>query len=135
MNSYLGSRIVHRVTGIQSCTEPRITIVNSYMSTNPFAVECTRYDTFRKERTGPLEFAMHKVWRSSALMLDLASGEHPWPTIEQVIERLNKSIEELNQCRDLLIEKTSDRVGFYDEKEQQMSFIKTAPTLLKKEDN
>ncbi|CAF1367318.1 unnamed protein product [Rotaria sordida] len=130
-----GSRIVHRVTNIQSCTEPRITVVNSFMSTNPFAAECTRYDTFRKERTGPLEFAMHKIWRSSALMLDLASGEYPWPTLDQVIERLNKSIEELTECRDLLTEKKSDRVGFYDEKKQQMVFQRKPPTAFKTDEN
>jgi hypothetical protein len=105
------------------------------MSTNPFVAESTRYDTFRKEKTGPLEFAMHKIWRSSAQMLDLASGEHPWPTNDQVIERLTKCIEELNQCRNLLMEKTSDRVGFYDEKTQKMSFIDNAPVPLKTEQN
>lgn len=129
----LGSRIVHRVTGIESCAEPRITVVNSYMSTNPFTTDCTRYDTFRKEKTGPLEFAMHKLWRANAQMFDLGSGEHPWPTLDQVIERLDKCIGELNQCRDLLTEKTSDRVGFYDEKKQQMDFIDEAPILLNKE--
>jgi hypothetical protein len=103
------------------------------MSSNPFAAESTRYDTFRKERTGPLEFAVHKMWRSGAQLLDLASGEHPWPTLDQVVERLNKSIEELNQCRDLLTEKTSDRTFFYDEKKKQMVFMEEAPIVWKKE--
>ncbi|UJR19034.1 hypothetical protein I4U23_022165 [Adineta vaga] len=130
-----GSRIVHGVTGIESCAQPRITIVNSYMSADPFATECTRFDTFRKEKTGPLEFAMHKIWRSSAQMFDLASGKHSWPTLNQVIERLNKSIEELEQCRDLLMEKTSDRVGFYDAEKKQMGYIDAPPTSLKKGSN
>ena len=129
----LGCRIVHRVTGIQSCAEPRITVVNSYMSADPFVAERTRYDTFRKERTGPLEFAIHKLWRANAQMLDLASGEHPWPTLEQVVERLEKSIDELKQCRDLLTEKISDRVGFYDEQKKKMSFFEEAPVPLRKE--
>jgi prefoldin subunit 5 len=103
------------------------------MSTNPLAAEYTRYDTFRKERTGPLEFAMYKMWRTSAQMFDLGSGAHAWPTLEQVVERLDKSIEELNQCRNLLTEKTTDRVGFYDEKTQQMSFIDAAPTAWRQE--
>ena len=103
------------------------------MSCDPFAAESTRYDTFRKERTGPLEFAVHKMWRSSAQLLDLASGEHPWPTLDQVVERLTQSIDELNQCRDLLTEKTSDRVGYYDEKKKQMAFTEEAPIVWKKE--
>lgn len=101
------------------------------MSADPFATEYTRYDTFRKEKTGALEFAMHKIWRSSALMLDLGSGAHPWPTTDQVKERLDRCIEELQRCRDLLTEKTTDRVGYYDEKEQKMTFINTPPALLK----
>jgi hypothetical protein len=105
------------------------------MSTDPFVTEHTRYDTFRKEKTGPLEFAMHKVWRASAQMLDLASGQHPWPTLDQIVDRLSNSIKELNQCRDLLTEATSDRVGFYDEKKQQMSFIDDAPTVFEKQEN
>lgn len=104
------------------------------MSTDPFAVETTRYDTFRKEKTGALEFAMHKVWRASAQMLDLGSGQHPWPKLDQIVDRLTSSISELNQCRDLLTETTSDRVGFYDEKKQQMSFIDEAPTVFKEKE-
>ena len=104
-------------------------MVNSYMSNDPLALDYTRYDTFRKERTGPLEFAIHKVWRSSAQMLDLLSTTHSWPTLDQIVDRLTKSIEELNQCRDLLTEKKSDRVGFYDEKTQQMSFVDEARSL------
>jgi uncharacterized phage-like protein YoqJ len=105
------------------------------MSNNPFVKDLTRYDTFRKEKYGPLEFAMHKVWRSSAQMFDLASGKHPWPTMDQIIQRLNQSIEELQQSRDLLMEKTSDRVEFYDEKEKKMSFFKEPPTAFKTEEN
>ena len=112
-----------------------MTVVNSLMSTNPFAAEYTRYDTFRKEKTGSLEFAMHKVWRASSQMFDLGSGEHPWPTRDEIVERLTKSIAELNQCRDLLMETTSDRVGFYDAKKQQMSFIDEAPTVFKNGEN
>ncbi|UJR11803.1 hypothetical protein I4U23_015983 [Adineta vaga] len=119
-----GSRIVHRVTGIQSCTEPRIIMVNSYMSANPFVTETTRYDTFRNEKTAPLEFAMHKMWRANIQLLSLGSGKYSWPTKDQVIEQISKSIEELDQCRKILMDKTSDRVGFYNEKNQKIAFIK-----------
>ncbi|CAF4166150.1 unnamed protein product [Adineta steineri] len=70
-----GCRIVHGVTGIESCTELRITVVNSYMSSNLFVVDHTRYETFRKEKTDALEFAMHKMWRSYSQIYDLGSGK------------------------------------------------------------
>jgi hypothetical protein len=110
-------------------------MVNSFMSSNPFAAEYTKYDTFRMERSGPMEFAIHKMWRASAQMLDLVSGEHPWLTLDQVVERLTKSIEELTQCRDLLTEKTTDRVLFYDQKKQKMVFYEEAPIPLKNDQN
>ena len=100
------------------------------MSSDPFATDHTRYDTFKKEKTGALEFAFHKLWRANALMFDLASGAHPWPTLEQVTERLDKCIGELHQCRDLLTETTTDRVGYYDEQTKKMDFVDAPPAPL-----
>ena len=132
---YLGSQIAHRVTGIQSCTEPRLTVVNSYMSTNPFTEDRTRYDTFRnKGTTAALEFAMHKTWRANAQMLDLAVGGHPWPTREQIVDRLIMAINELSQCRDILLDIKSDRLGYYDEKKQKMGAYDILPTPIDKND-
>lgn len=126
----LGSRIVHRVKGIRSCTEPRITVVNSFMSTNPFAAEYTRYDTFRTEKTVALEYALHKTWRANTQMLDLAIGGHEWPTREQIVERLSMAINELNHCQDILTDKTYDKIGFYDEKKQTMGYYDVAAVPL-----
>lgn len=108
--------------GVQSCTEPRITVVNSYMSTSPFSSESTRYDTFRQEKYGALEYALHKTWRANAKMLDLGISGHKWSTNDQVIERLSMAIDELTECRDILMDKVSDAIGFYDEKKQKMSY-------------
>jgi hypothetical protein len=41
-----GSKIFHTVNGVQSAREPRISLVNSYMSGRPFATDLTRYNTF-----------------------------------------------------------------------------------------
>ncbi|CAF3604723.1 unnamed protein product [Rotaria socialis] len=130
-----GSRIVHRVKGIHSCTEPRITVVNSYMSTNPFAAESTRYDTFRHEKPAALEYTLHKTWRANAKILDLAVGGHGWPTNDQVIERLSMAIDELSQCRDILTNTTSDKIGYYDEKKQKMAYYDTPAVALKDTEN
>ncbi|CAF1003094.1 unnamed protein product [Rotaria sp. Silwood1] len=61
------------------------------------------------------------MWRANAQMLDLAIGGHEWPTHDQVIERLSMVSDELNQCRDVLTNKKSDWVGYYDEKKQKMN--------------
>jgi hypothetical protein len=91
------------------------------MSTNPFTEERTRFDTFRNKGTAAeLEFTMHKTWRANAQLLDLAVGGHPWPTREQIVDRLTMAINELSQCRDILLGATSDRLGYYDEKKQKM---------------
>ena len=124
----LGSRLAHRVTSIQSCSEPRFTVVNSYTSTNPFAIEYTRYDTFRNEVTTDLEFAMHKTWRANAQMLDLTVGSHPWPTRSQIADRLTMAINELTSCRDILLGIESDRLGYYDEKKQKMGTYDILPS-------
>jgi hypothetical protein len=124
----LGSHLAHRVTGIQSCSEPRFTVVNSYISADPFAAEYIRYDTFRNEVTADLEFAMHKTWRANAQMLDLAVGGHPWPTREQIVDRLTTASNELIQCRDLLLGTKSDRLGYYDEKKQKMGTYDNSPS-------
>ena len=124
----LGSRLAHRVTGIESCSELRLTVVNSYVSTNPFVEDRTRYDTFRHEVTGDLEFAMHKTWRANAQMLDLTVGDRPWPKREEIVDHLSQAIDELTQCRDLLQGITSDRLGYYDEQKQQMGNYDIAPS-------
>lgn len=132
---YLGSQLAHRVTGIQSCTEPRLTVVNSFMSTYPFAEERTRFDTFRnKGPTGALEFAMHKTWRANAQILDLAVGGHSWPTRVQIADRLTMAINELSHCRDILLDIKSDRLGYYDEKKQTMGTYDTSPSQGEKND-
>jgi len=98
------------------------------MSTNPFATECTRYDLFRKEITSDLEYAMHKTWRANAQMLDLANGEHPWPTRDEIIDRLTMAINELSLCRDIMLGTKSDHIGYYDEKKEKIGNYEMSPS-------
>ncbi len=121
MNSivFQGNRIAHRVTPIDSCSEPRITVVNSYITTSPFSTDYARYSFYKKEKTVALEYAMHKTWRANEQMLDLATGDHPYPTRDQIIERLTMAIGELIQARDLISESISDQIGYFDEKNKE----------------
>jgi hypothetical protein len=71
---------------------------------------------------------MHKTWRANAQMLDLAVDGHLWPKREEIVDRLTMAINELTQCRDLLLGIKSDRLGYYDEQKQQMGNYDTAPS-------
>jgi hypothetical protein len=113
-----GNRIAHRVTPIDSCSEPRITVVNSYITTNPFATDYARYSFYQNETTATLEYAMHKTWRANGQMLELTTADHPYPTRDQVIERLTMAIGELTQARGLISGSASDQIGYFDVKQK-----------------
>ena len=61
-----GSRIAHGVTPVMFAREPRLTLVNSYQSANPFAEPKTAYRTFKVQDpldTAPAEVGRHYAWR------------------------------------------------------------------------
>jgi hypothetical protein len=69
-----GSKILHTVDAVLQAREPRISLVNSFMSLRPFAPDPTRYATFAQpgfgdeERVVSVEFARHKAWRAKGKM-------------------------------------------------------------------
>ena len=69
-----GSKILHTVDAVLKAREPRISLVNSYMTLRPFEIDKTRYSTFTKEGFDdrddilPVEFARHKAWRTAGKM-------------------------------------------------------------------
>jgi hypothetical protein len=69
-----GSKILHTVEAVLKAREPRISLVNSYMSLRPFAPDPTRYATFTQagfgdeNRVVSVEFARHKAWRAKGKM-------------------------------------------------------------------
>ena len=61
-----GSKILHTVNGVLSAREPRLSLVNSYMTLRPYSTDMTKYHTFLKgfcdgEATASVEFTRHKV--------------------------------------------------------------------------
>ncbi|CAF1015025.1 unnamed protein product [Didymodactylos carnosus] len=116
-----GCEIAHRVKPVLSSTEPRITVVNSYMSRNPFVTEKTRYQTFMHESTCDYEFTLHKAWRAREQLKALMMYDKEWPTKEDLIKRLNLVITELEDCRDLLNGTATDAIGYYDAHKKGMS--------------
>ncbi|CAF1447565.1 unnamed protein product [Didymodactylos carnosus] len=116
-----GCEIAHRVKPVLAGTEPRLTVVNSYMSRNPFVTEKTRYNTFVYEPTCDYEFTLHKAWRAREQLKALMMYDKDWPSKENLIKRLNLVINELVDCRDLLNGTATDAIGFYDAKKKGMS--------------
>lgn len=61
-----GSKILHTVRGVLAAREPRVSLVNSYMSTRVFGRDTTLYSTYvhgDSKAVVDMEFARHKAWR------------------------------------------------------------------------
>jgi len=135
-----GCEIVHRVKSVLSGTEPRITVVNSYMSRNPFVTEKNLYKTLLHEPTWDHEFTLHKAWRAREQLKALMMYNKEWPTKEDLIKRLDLVISELEDCRDLLNGTATDVIGYYDAKEKGIVLcdkknceVKTKPIDMEKQ--
>ena len=61
-----GSKILHTVRGVLAAREPRVSLVNSYMSTRVFGPDTTRFSTYVNDKpvSGThMDFCRHKAWR------------------------------------------------------------------------
>ena len=95
-----GSKMIHHVTAVKSAKEPRITMVNSYMPTNPFEEDETRLAIFKNEpETCYKEYSIHKM----KILLEQIkrNGDK-----EQIMKFLQHSIEVLEGKDDSHIEGT-----------------------------
>lgn len=132
-----GSEIVHHVTPVQSAREARITMVNSYMPANCFAPDRTVYATFIQqgnEKEAVLEFARGRAWRAqqqlSALLETSSYTENPLP----LADHLSRIVKELQMTVELLQQKASDEMHFYDENGQGSKFGQRRNSVQQKED-
>lgn len=120
-----GSKILHAVTPVLKAREPRYSLVNSYMSTDVFLRDPTKYHTFLEkgfdDRTDvvPLEFARHKAWRikgQMAYILDEAPfGSKP----EDLAKVFTDAGAELCKTAALLLGKEEDLAGHIDDEEEE----------------
>jgi hypothetical protein len=114
-----GSRIAHAVTPVTAAREPRLTVVNSYHSLNPFVEDKTRFVTYKDVDgfdTARYEYARHKAWRVQGQLDFLMKGnvggaggaetgageEGLFADPETVLEVLDRAAAELKQARDLV---------------------------------
>jgi len=114
-----GSKIAHHVTAVEKAREPRISLVNSYISRNVFAEDKTRFATFR-DGTDPkhvtyTEYARHKAWRTQGKLENLIQTLPFTDNTTAITSRLKEIQLELQLAIDLIEHKANDRVGFYGE--------------------
>lgn len=129
-----GSKILHTVNGVLAAREPRISLVNSYMTLRPFSTDTTRYHTFIKpgnindgEAIASVEFARHKAWRAAGQMKALLQAARfeggPCASLNpaQLSAALRTAGEELRYAADLLDGIIDDDAAFLDEKDNSSS--------------
>ncbi len=89
-----GSRIAHSVTPVLRAREPRLTVVNSYSSLNPFSPDRTVFSTFLSiegAEITPFEFARHVAWRVQGQLeylkrANLFGGKEQARALERLLE-------------------------------------------------
>jgi hypothetical protein len=131
-----GSKMLHHVTNVVSAKEPRISLINSYVSHDPWRQDLTKYKTFEEcdpKHITPLEFARHRAWRVQN-QLDVILNGTPFPEPDgvekhkhQLCQWLDRAAQELLQAKRLIAGDESDAIGYYDEvqKKSELSTLVT----------
>jgi len=114
-----GSRMVHHVTKVSNAREPRITVVNSYMSVNPFVPDSTKYITYSNESTVNFEYARHKAWRASQQLQALVDSKD-WKTNQEIVTNLQDSISELVTAAKYVSGVDTDVLHHFDENNDEL---------------
>lgn len=112
-----GSKILHSVREVISAREPRMSLVNSYITTRVFAPCKTKYNLFRNV-DGPqyinYEYACHKAWRACGqlgYLIEKSSYETP---SDELSVLLRNAASELLWAADLIDGKACDNPKFID---------------------
>ena len=91
-----GSKMCHGVTPVESAKEPRLTLVQSLQSCNPFAENLTRYRLTKVQDPSDAakgEIGRHYAWRAAGKLDYLIKNGLFTEDGEDVIEILNEAIE------------------------------------------
>lgn len=126
-----GSKILHAVTSVLQAREPRYSLVNSYMTTNVFLRDPTKYHTFTskgfddRKDVVPLEFARHKAWRIKGQMSWLLEHARYGSTPEELAKILECAGSELVQSAQLLKNKEEDNATFVDDEDTMSQVMMT----------
>jgi len=119
-----GSKMVHHVSPVISAREPRVSLVNSFVSLNMASPDCTKFDTYFRGGDPPEiafnEFARHKAWRIETVLRDIVENTKPDASTQDTLAKLIKARDELNSAVELMSGNAYDGVGFFDEQKKSM---------------
>ncbi|KAI3642243.1 hypothetical protein MP228_011798 [Amoeboaphelidium protococcarum] len=134
-----GSKLVHHVTKVLSANEPRMTLVNSYISMQVDRLaDSTKYATFAEgdpKHVTPLEYARHKCWRVQGFLKQITDGV-AFPSARemaeeqsrinwlqsQIFSKIDQSIADLQLLKNVLAGTQQDSVGYYDEESKTVKY-------------
>lgn len=107
-----GCAIAHAVTAVKHAREPRLTLVNSYQSGNPFADVRTAYRTFKVQdpaNISPAEIGRHYAWRvQGKLEYILKQGLYGEEGKAAMLKVFDEAKEELEHVSDMIRDKKLD---------------------------
>lgn len=128
-----GSHIFHQVTAVTQGPRARISLVNSFMPSNVFDEDTTKYSTFRDgdpKHVSYLECARLIAHRASG-MLDYLINKIPFDepgkdlNQKEAMNIMHQAIGVLQNGYLLLKNEKDDHIGFFDETEKRINLIKT----------
>jgi len=119
-----GSKMVHHVSPVISAREPRISMVNSYVSCDVTRPDTTRLATFMNcgdpREVSRLDFARHKAWRTKAILDNVLETTKFSDPPDVTLEKMRAARDELINACNLLEEKTTDSLPYFNEKAKSM---------------
>ncbi|KAJ1420805.1 hypothetical protein B484DRAFT_399713 [Ochromonadaceae sp. CCMP2298] len=117
-----GTKILHAVTQVLQAREPRLSVVNSYMTLRPFNPDRFRYNTFKEggfndpQDVLALEFARHKAWRIGGKMRYVLEEVRFGASATDLAALLQEAQQELALAVDLLRGRHDDSASWVEEK-------------------
>ncbi|CAM9716133.1 unnamed protein product, partial [Ectocarpus fasciculatus] len=113
-----GSKILHSVSEVVAAREPRMSLVNSYLSTWPFRADGMRYGYYNRI-DGPefinYEYARHKAWRVRGQLQYLEDTATFTTRANDMSSVLRAAAAELMLAADLIDGTTNDDPKFLEE--------------------
>ena len=106
-----GSKMCHGVTPVKEAKEPRLTLVQSLQSCNPFAEALTRYRLTKVQDPSDAakgEIGRHYAWRAAGKLDYLIKKGLFTESGGGVVDVLTKAIDDLMRGRDLILDKVKE---------------------------
>ena len=106
-----GSRIAHGVSPVKFAREPRLTLVNSYQSRNPFVPTQTCYRTFKVQDpsdAAPCEIGRHFAWRAAGKLDYILKQGLFEAGAPQLLSVMDAAAEELRVAREFITGQSID---------------------------